>query len=267
LRQLALACARRWPVSDDKISFEYKLKRFLQGSLLSPEAAHVFWNGTFSDEERQSLYRFAAPEPWQDLLCRMAGGGLQRCLQFDQRYFLPDDILYKVDRISMAHSLEVRPPFLDDRIADFAASLPAHFKLDGSNSKRVLRDTMRGKLPHSVLSRPKMGFDIPVHDWLRGPLRSLLLDTLTQSAVEATGLFHWPAVERLIQDHLERRANFGYHLWGLITLFLWMRRWNVQLTCDETAVAGQVPLPVAEAGWLSLPLPLSLSRTSLARRT
>src|SRR5262249_34496481 len=125
LRRAALACARLLPASDEKISFEYKLKRFLQGSLLSPELAHLFWNGTFSEAEKQGLFPFADSGPLSELVLKMAGKPqLQSYLDFDQRYYLPDDILYKVDRISMAHSLEVRPPFLDPPIFHFPLAFP-----------------------------------------------------------------------------------------------------------------------------------------------
>jgi asparagine synthase (glutamine-hydrolysing) len=196
--------------------------------------AHVFWNGTFSEAEKQRLFLFADPGPLDAVLDKMnAVRGLQRYLDFDQRYYLPDDILYKVDRISMAHSLEVRPPFLDQRVVDFAASLPERFKLRGSQSKYVLRRLMKDKLPHTVLRRPKIGFDVPIHDWLRGVLRPFLLDTLSQEAVLATGLFHWPAVKQQISAHLERRANLGYHLWGLIVLLIWMKRWKIEPASEE----------------------------------
>ncbi len=161
------------------------------------------------------------------------GSGLRRFLEFDQRYYLADDILYKVDRISMAHSLEVRPPFLDDRIVDFANSLPDDFKLRGSESKLVLRRLMKDKLPQSVLHRPKIGFDIPIHEWFRGILRPLLLETLSEEAVTGSGLFHWPFVRRLIEDHLERRANLGYHLWGLLVLFIWVKQWDITTAVEE----------------------------------
>jgi asparagine synthase (glutamine-hydrolysing) len=234
LRKAALSLATLLPVSDERISLEYKVKRFLQGSLLSPELAHVFWNGTFSEAEKQRLFLFADPGPLDAVLDKMnAVRGLQRYLDFDQRYYLPDDILYKVDRISMAHSLEVRPPFLDQRVVDFAASLPERFKLRGSQSKYVLRRLMKDKLPHTVLRRPKIGFDVPIHDWLRGVLRPFLLDTLSQEAVLATGLFHWPAVKQQISAHLERRANLGYHLWGLIVLLIWMKRWKIEPASEE----------------------------------
>jgi asparagine synthase (glutamine-hydrolysing) len=229
MRRAALAVAKRAPVSDEKISFEYKLKRFLNGSLLSPEAAHVFWNGTFSSEEKKQVFRYSNHEALDSILKNMpVGKGLQRYLDFDQNYYLPDDILYKVDRISMAHAVEVRPPFLDDRIVDFAARLPEHFKLTTKESKIVLRSLMRNKLPEIVLRRPKIGFDIPIHDWFRSILKPLLLDTLSEDAVRRSGLFHWPAIERLLHEHLSRKANWGYHLWGLMTLFLWMKKWDIE---------------------------------------
>ncbi|MGZ4787705.1 MAG: asparagine synthase (glutamine-hydrolyzing) [Terriglobales bacterium] len=241
LRKAALRCAQLLPVSDEKISFEYKLKRFLKGTLLSPELAHVFWNGTFSEQEKCLLFRYADANPLAAVLeCMKSGSGLGRYLQYDQRYYLPDDILYKVDRISMAHSLEVRPPFLDPRIVDFTRSLPDDFKLCGTTSKYVLRRLMRGKLPPSVLQRPKVGFDIPIHEWFRGVLRPLLLDTLSEEAITQTNLFYWPAVESLLADHLARRRNVGYHLWGLMVLLLWIRKWKI-----ETPAAESTPLAPA----------------------
>jgi len=88
---------------------------------------------------------------------------------------------------------------------------------------------MRGKLPPSILQRPKTGFDIPAHGWFRGVLRELLLETLRPEAIEATGIFDAGAIHKLIRDHMERRINVGYHLWGLLTLFLWMNRWKVEV--------------------------------------
>jgi asparagine synthase (glutamine-hydrolysing) len=129
----------------------------------------------------------------------------------------------------MAHSLEVRPPFLDHRIVEFAASLPSSLKIRGFQQKFLLRELMRGKLPEAVLKRGKTGFDIPAHDWFRGPLRALLIETLTPEAVRATGIFDAKAIQSLISDHMERRINAGYHLWGLLTLFLWMKRWKVEI--------------------------------------
>ncbi len=242
-RRAALRLAGQLPVSNEKIGFEYKLQRMLQGSFLDPAEAHLFWNGTFSETEKKKLHlRNGHPSVgslFENLPRQSRGVGyLNRYMWLDQCYYLPDDILYKCDRMSMAHSVEVRPPFLDHRIVEFAARLPEDLKIRNSSLKVVLRHLMRNKLPQQVLRRKKEGFDIPAHDWLRGVLRPLLLDTLTRDAVEKTNLFDWNTVESLIRNHLERRANLGYHLWGLLTLFLWMKRWGIQTSPAEEEPAS-----------------------------
>jgi asparagine synthase (glutamine-hydrolysing) len=221
LRRLGLGVANLLPVSDDKISFEYKAKRFLTGSLLPPHEAHLYWNGTFTPAERARI--LAAP--WHAQL--HAPPPYSSFLELDQHWYLPDDILYKCDRMSMAHSLEVRPPLLDHRLVEFAARLPESFKVNGGRLKFLLKDLMRGKLPDSVLDRKKEGFDIPAHDWFRTVLQPLLRDTLTPQAIRESGLFREGAVEAVLAAHLDRKANYGYHLWGLLTLFLWKKQWNV----------------------------------------
>jgi asparagine synthase (glutamine-hydrolysing) len=232
-RRAALALARLWPVSDDKISGEYMVKRFLEGSLMPPERAHVFWNGTFSAAEARSLAAVTLPESLDSALAELRDSpapqdGLSPYLWWDQKYFLPDDILNKVDRMSMAHSLEVRPPFLDHRIVEFAATLPASLKMRGSRQKIILKHLMKNKLPNMILGRKKTGFDIPAHEWLRGPLRPLLLETIEEGLAEHHALFRPDVLQGLVQLHLERRANIGYHLWGLLLLFLWMKKWRIQ---------------------------------------
>ncbi len=234
-RRSLLRALNYWPVSDEKISFEYKLKRLLEGSLLSPDEAHVYWNGSFSDEQQSTLLLRASRGRVQDLfdssLPDVSGdGNLSRFLAFDQKYYLADDLLQKVDRMSMAHSVEVRPPYLDHRIVEFAASLPDTFKVSGRCHKVILKQLMREKLPKSILRHAKTGLDIPTHEWLRGPLRPFLDDVLNPKAVRESGLFHVTAIEQLKSDHMERRSNFGYHLWGLMILFLWMDHWKIQVS-------------------------------------
>jgi asparagine synthase (glutamine-hydrolysing) len=154
---------------------------------------------------------------------------LAQFLWLDQKYYLADDILTKSDRMSMAHSVEVRPAFLDHRIVEFAATLPADLKIRGSQQKIVLRELMKDKLPAAVLKREKIGFDIPAHEWLRGPLRGLLEDALNFGSSEYGQFFRRDGIERLKQRHFEREANVGYQLWGLLTLFLWMKKWQVKI--------------------------------------
>jgi asparagine synthase (glutamine-hydrolysing) len=130
--------------------------------------------------------------------------------------------------MSMAHAIEVRPPFLDHRIVEFASSLPTDLKIRGARQKYLLKELMKSRLPASIVQRKKIGFDIPAHDWLRGPLRSMLMETLTSAEAEHSELFRFETIRNYMQLHLDRRVNMGYHLWGLVILFLWMKRWNIQ---------------------------------------
>src|SRR5260370_27037918 len=107
-----------------------------------------------------------------------ARGDIRRFMAFDQAYYLPDNLLVKVDRMSMAHSLEVRPAFLDHRIVEFAATLPANYCVHGRTLKLLLRNLMKDKLPQSVLAKKKQGLDITVHDWLRVHLKPLRMAAL-----------------------------------------------------------------------------------------
>ena len=232
MRRMGLSMLRHWPVSDDKISLEYKAKRFLEGSLLPAAQAHLYWNGTLDETRKRALLQAAEyPNPGSLFGTLPASasqsGGINRFLWLDQKYYLPDDILYKCDRMSMAHSLEVRPPFLDHRIVEFAATLPEAMKVRGGSLKHILRVLMRGKLPDVVLDRPKEGFDIPTHRWFRTVLRPMLEDVVSDDAARASGVFDAAALRRLRSDHITRRANLGYPLWGLLTLFLWIKRWKI----------------------------------------
>jgi asparagine synthase (glutamine-hydrolysing) len=231
--RLALSGLRHWPVSDEKISFEYQLKRLLNGSLMPPEQAHVYWNGTFSEAEKRCLLQTEPASAFDGMLADLrralpGNDDLAPYLAFDQKYYLPDDILVKSDRMSMAHSVEVRPPYLDHRIVEFAATLPASLKIRGRRQKFLLKEIMKDKLPPAILQRKKVGFDIPAHEWLRGPLRSLLIDTLNTGLSEYPELFRSEVIQSYLRSHLERRVNIGYHLWGLMILFLWMKKWRIQ---------------------------------------
>jgi asparagine synthase (glutamine-hydrolysing) len=234
----ALAVAERLPVSNEKIGFEYKVKRFLEGCRMPAARAHVYWSGTFSDAEKCSLIQPELPGALASIVRELAGAGdnLPAYLWFDQKYFLADNILTKVDRASMAHAVEVRPPFLDHRIVEFANSLPAHLRIKGARQKVILKNLMRGKLAPPILARKKIGFDIPAHDWFRGPLRPLLEDAVRFAASEHSGFFRMEEIQARVRDHLDRRANLGYHLWGLMILFYWMKKWRIQTRASgETA--------------------------------
>jgi asparagine synthase (glutamine-hydrolysing) len=233
LRRLSLSLANHLRASNKKIGLDYKLQRFLHGTLMDERSSHIFWNGTFSEEQRSELMTSHSNAHLLKLLATIpARGDVRRFMAFDQAYFLPDNLLVKVDRMSMAHSLEVRPAFLDHRIVEFAATLPAKYCIQGQMLKVLLRNLMKDKLPESILAKRKQGLDIPVHDWLRGHLKPLLLDTLTRKTVEESGLVYWPYLDSVLKLHLERKANYGYHLWGMLMLFLWIKQWKIQCGQD-----------------------------------
>jgi asparagine synthase (glutamine-hydrolysing) len=232
LLRTAEAAAQWLPVSDEKISFEFKAKRFLAGALLDEQRAHLSWNGTFTDEDRAALYPTGARHTTRDLYRWLPAefahsGPLNRFLWLDQRYYLADDILNKCDRMSMAHSLEVRPPFLDHRLVEFANALPEDFKIRNGTLKWILRHLMRDKLPPAIITRPKEGFDIPTHQWFRGVLKPLLLDTLSAVDTQTGGLLDGEVLTQIADGHLQRKGNYGYHLWGALILLLWMKRWKI----------------------------------------
>ena len=244
--RMGLAATRLLRASDEKISFEYKLKRFLEGCLLPAGAAHVFWNGTFSEREKQSLSKERLPGSFHRLLAEMdrlpqTGDHLAPLLWFDQNYYLADDILVKSDRMSMAHAVEVRPPFLDHRIVEFAAKLPARLKIRGAQQKLVLSELRKDKLPASILQGKKTGFDIPAHEWLRGPLQGMLIDSLQEGLSAYGELFNREVVEGFLKRHLDRQANAGYHLWGLMILFQWMKKWRI------LGASSATPRPLLQA--------------------
>jgi asparagine synthase (glutamine-hydrolysing) len=229
--RLALQGMNLWPASNEKISLEYKVKRLLQGSLLPAEQAHVYWNGTFSEQEKAGLVTAPLPGSLLNILAELQakapGDGIAPFMAFDQKYYLADDILVKSDRMSMAHSVEVRPPFLDHRIMEFAATLPTDLKIRGKRQKFVLKELMQPHLTTSITQRSKVGFDIPAHEWFRGPLRGMLMETFEWAQAEHAALFRFDRIWNLTERHMSRSINLGYHLWGLMTLFLWMRRWKI----------------------------------------
>jgi asparagine synthase (glutamine-hydrolysing) len=139
----------------------------------------------------------------------------------DIKTFMVDDILVKVDRMSMANSLEARTPFLDYRVVEFAAGLPAHLKLRGLHTKYLLKRCMAAKLPREILTRRKEGFSIPMKNWLRQELRPLMQDVLSPARLTNEGLFNAAYVEKLQAEHLQGKVNHAHQLWSLMMFEIW----------------------------------------------
>jgi asparagine synthase (glutamine-hydrolysing) len=228
---LVPAAVRRLPVSDAKISFDYKAKRFVSWARRPPEEAHYGWTVTFDAPARDALLADGVGRGADPLMLfveafrRSRGDDLARLMRLDTRIYLPDDILVKVDRMSMAHSLEVRTPLLDYRVVEWASRLPSRLKVRGLSKKRILREAMRGILPDRILDRRKAGFNVPMAVWLRGELRETVRDALSPARVRAQGIFRPETVRRLIDEHEARRADHSRPLWSLLMFSLWYDRY------------------------------------------
>jgi asparagine synthase (glutamine-hydrolysing) len=144
------------------------------------------------------------------------------------KHYLQDDILVKVDRASMATSLEVRAPFLDVNVVEFLCSLPSRYKLRGFTRKYLLRRLMRDRLPPGIADRSKKGFGIPLAKWFRSELRELLLEMLDPQRLEREGIFNPAYVQRLVEDHLAGRRDNRLELWTLTMFQIWKERWMAQ---------------------------------------
>jgi asparagine synthase (glutamine-hydrolysing) len=231
-RALLAGAAARLPVSHRNFSLGFKAKTFLRGAGEPPPINHALWMASFSPAEQQRLLTPDALEAAGqargalravlDAWAESAGAPpLARASHLDALTYLPNDILMKVDRASMAVALEVRAPFLARGVVEFAFSLPDEYRMRGLTGKRILRDAVRDLLPASVLRRAKKGFGMPVAAWLNGALRPLAHDVLSAERLRAGGLFRADAVERLLREHHAGTADHRKPLWTLLVLELW----------------------------------------------
>ena len=218
------------PVSSKNLSFDYRAKRFVRSAKYEPVTRHHSWFGSFSiDEQRPLLTQHVLSQTSGDIyagarnlleICD-ATNEIEQMQYLDMNFYMAEDILSKVDRASMAVSLETRAPFLDPRIGEFAASLPLEYKLRGNRGKYILKKSVEGLLPKSILTRSKKGFGIPIAAWLKGRLNPLMHDLLAPTRLKHQGLFEPDYVQRLIAEHEKGIASNHKQLWTLLVFQLW----------------------------------------------
>lgn len=223
--------ARLLPVSDENISFDFKLRKFLKGVYVEGPSRHMVWMGAFSPEEEARLLAFDVPEGIFADVARLAKGyekasAGNRLLYIYKRLYLAEDILTKVDRASMGTSLECRAPFLDHELVEFVARLPYGMKLKRLRMKHILKEAMSHVLPRDIVKRPKKGFGIPVAKWIKGPLKELVLDLLSIDRIRKEGFFRPEAVSQILTDHFSGRADNRQKIWTLIMFEQWFERWG-----------------------------------------
>ncbi|WP_213457050.1 asparagine synthase (glutamine-hydrolyzing) [Rhizomonospora bruguierae] len=217
------------PTSHARSSFGFKARRFVENALHHPGRSHYLWRVIFREGQKAKLLH-------PDLLAELidsyrthethdrAGARFDRLTRFqytDANVYLVDDVLTKVDRLSMAHSLEVRVPLLDTPVAEFAFSLPGRIKMPGYQTKRLLRRTMADALPRRIASMGKRGFNAPLPRWLTDVFRPLVTEYLSPEVLRRQGYLRYEEVDRYVRRHMSGEAEHGREIWTLLMFSLW----------------------------------------------
>lgn len=232
-RGISSGIINKLPVSLAKVSLDYKLKTFVKGVELPRDESHFYWRTIFDEKSKGNIYskefknltenfnsyNFAKP-----YFEHASGNALNRMLEFDTRFYLPNDMLLKVDRASMANSLEVRVPFLDHELVEFVAKMPVNLKLKFYYKKKyALKRIMSGRLPNQIIKKRKLGFNVPVNIWIKGSLHDMVRETLSKSNVEDSGIFNYKQISILLDQHEKGIKDHGYQLWNLLIFMTWWK--------------------------------------------
>lgn len=218
------------PTSFKKLSFDFKAKRFVRGAELDVPVAHYYWRVVLSEDAKGELLkdreRFSGFVPSEQLFVEVyrhcqAVDELNRLLYIDYSYHLPDDLMIKNDRMTMAHSLEARVPFTDNDLVLFLATVPVKYKMKGVQKKFLLRSSFDGILPREILKKKKVGLEMPYSRWFINEWREMIEDIFAEDKVKATGLFNPQGVQRIWGEHRDRKVDHGRALWGLLNYLLW----------------------------------------------
>ncbi len=244
LRHVATALrplVERLPSSTEKVSFDYKAKRFVRAAHLPPLERHHAWKEIFSPAQRSALLlpgQRGSRDPldiYRRRYAETAGAEpLARFQDVDMGIYLVDDLLVKVDRASMAHSLETRVPFLDPLVAELALAVPDSTKVRGFAKKRLLRRAVAPLLPREVLRAKKHGFSIPAAAWFRGPLEPFARDVLAPTVIARQGFFRPAAVTALIERHVSRREDLSRQIWNVLAFTLWYEQYVSRASGEQT---------------------------------
>ncbi|MBI3008328.1 MAG: asparagine synthase (glutamine-hydrolyzing) [Candidatus Omnitrophica bacterium] len=226
----------RIPASGKNISLNFMAKRFVQGAPYSYEVRHHIWMSYFNFDEIKALL---SPDVVKDFSMNGVLSEITSFLKvhpchdiFDEllllnmRFYLQDDILVKVDRASMASSLEVRSPFLDKGLVEFVNNLPFCLKMKGFKTKHILKKAFKGLLPGKILYRRKQGFSVPIAKWLKGEMRDVLMSVLNPDSIQRHGLFNYSFIEKLLKDHMAGKRDNSRQIWALFIFQSWYENYG-----------------------------------------
>jgi len=232
-REWLSGLARRMPVSHHYASIDYLLQQFLKGFGMSPEVRFLLWMGFYGNLEKKRLFSGALEETlvradvFEDIFGHVEHSGLtdtfQRLQYLCMKLYFQDDILVKVDRASMAHSLEVRVPFMDADLVDYACRIQPFYKLNGLTTKYVIKHALKGLLPSEIIHRRKAGFMMPVAPWLTECMRDTIEDLCSPAALSNTGLFNAAYVRQMLDEHFRQRCDHRKHIYPLLCFMAWLR--------------------------------------------
>jgi phenylacetate-CoA ligase len=232
-RHLVERVVHLWPETSRGGRFVNHVRRFVQGSDLSPNEAYLGWVSLLHRDIRLPLLAQTvtahAEDPWGEYFLRrhLCGGEerglLDRAADLDIAGYLPEYQLCYMDRMSMAHGLEVRSPLCDYDLVDFVTSLPSSYRLKGQQSKYIFKKAAAGWIPRSIINRRKRGFDSPIGEWIKGELRGFVETFLSKEHLERTRLLQSEQVARLLADHMSGRRNYALQLWSIMALEAWYR--------------------------------------------
>ncbi|MCU0643736.1 MAG: asparagine synthase (glutamine-hydrolyzing) [bacterium] len=221
------------PPSSKKKGLINRAKRFVEGTKLPEDLHHTRWMIFLQEAEKDLLYSremnsgILEKDSYKfirNYFSNVAYNGsdeINKQMYVDLKTYLVDDILVKVDRMSMATSLEARVPFLDYRFVEFAATIPGEYKMQGKKTKVILKQAMEELLPKEILYRGKEGFSIPIKNWLKKELKPLMMDTLAPEKIKREGFFNSEYIDKLVNEHLKGAENHSHRLWALIIFGRW----------------------------------------------
>lgn len=235
IRELINKVVQRLPVSYKNISFDFQLKQFLRGMGVSSEIRFFLWMGAFLEREKRQLLlpslqkELIGVTPFDDIIQYVNESKLlkelERILYLSMKLYLQDDILVKVDRASMANSLEVRVPYLDHTLVEYAAQIPTLYKLNGFTTKYILKKATQNILPKHIIRRKKKGFGIPLAKWFNDDLKEMLLDYLAEERLKKSAIFDYAYVKRLLDEHFSQTRDNRKQLWTLFVFEMWRERY------------------------------------------